>query len=74
MLDVTFYCDIENEKGETIEQDFDFDNGYFINEEEIEKYMKKCNYEIGEICGYWGNDVGILKDITIEYIYIRKEY
>lgn len=69
MLNVTFYCDIENEKGETIEQDFDFDEGNFIDEKELEKYMKNCNYEIGEICAYWGNDIGILKDI-----YIRKEY
>lgn len=66
MLNVTFYCDIENENGEIVEQDFDFDTCQFENKEKLEKYIKNCNYEIGEICGYWGNDIGILKEIFIQ--------
>ncbi|MBQ6907519.1 MAG: hypothetical protein IJQ28_03990 [Clostridia bacterium] len=66
MLRVIFFCDIQNEDGDTIEQDFDFDNGVFESREELEKYCKFCDYEIGEPCGYWGNDVGILKEIFVD--------
>lgn len=66
MLKVTFYCDIQSEDGDIIEQDFDFDEGTFKSQEELDKYCDNCGYAVGEPCGYWGNDVGILKEIFQE--------
>lgn len=66
MINATFYCDIQNEDGETIHEDFGFDKGTFESQEELKKYMANCNYEIGEPCGYWGDDVGILTEVMIQ--------
>ena len=66
MINATFYCDILNEDGETIQEDFDFDKGTFESQEDLKKYMTNCNYEIGEPCGSWGTDVGILKEVMIQ--------
>ena len=64
MIKAIFSCDIVDEDGEVIEEDFDFDEGLFENDNALEEYIQNSNYEIGEPCGYWGNDVGILKEIV----------
>lgn len=66
MVKAVFYCDIQSEDGEIIEEDFGFDQGTFESQEELRTYMANCNYEIGEPCGYWGDDVGILKEIVTD--------
>lgn len=58
MIKAKFYCNIFTEDGELIEESFDFDSGEFKNREELNKYMTRCGYEVGEPCGYWGNQVG----------------
>lgn len=68
MLKTKFYCDIHSEYGNIIEEDFAFDNGNFESQEELERYIKKCGYEIGEPCGYWGDDVGILKEVVTDEV------
>lgn len=68
MIKAVFYCDIQNEDGEIIEEDFDFDEGTFENQEKLDKYMYHMGYEIGEPCGLWGNDVGILKEIATDEV------
>lgn len=68
MINVLFICDIESNNGELIERDFDFDRGTFDNIRNLEQYKDSCNYEIGKPCCYWGDDVGILKEIVIEEI------
>lgn len=66
MIKAVFYCDIQNEDGEIIQEDFDFDEGTFDTQEKLDKYMHLMGYEIGEPCGLWGNDVGILKEIVTD--------
>ena len=63
---VTFYCDIVNLNGEVIEKDFDFDACTFDSQDDLDRYMRQNRYAEGEICGYWGNDKGILTDVVIE--------
>lgn len=68
MIKAVFYCDIQSEDGEIIEEDFDFDQGTFKSQEELDKYIKNCGYEVGKPCGYWGDDVGILKEILTDEV------
>ena len=68
MIKAVFYCDIQNEDGEIIQEDFDFDEGIFDSQEKLDKYMYLMGYEIGETCAFWGNDVGILKEIVTDEV------
>ena len=68
MIKAVFYCDIQSEDGEIIEEDFGFDEGTFENQEELDKYIKNCGYKVGKPCGYWGDDVGILKEILTDEV------
>lgn len=59
-----FYCDIISaDTGETIEKDFDFDSFEYETTEELERYIKANEYDIGEIIGYWGSNYGVLTEI-----------
>lgn len=40
MLKAVFYCNIQTPEGEIINEDFDFDEGTFSDENELNKY---CN-------------------------------
>jgi hypothetical protein len=68
MIKVVFYCDIVSENGEVIDEDFDFDEGIFKSQEALDQYMKNCDYVIGECCGYWGSDEGILKEVITDEV------
>lgn len=68
MLKAVFYCNIQTPEGEIINEDFDFDEGTFSDENELNKYCKNSGYEIGKPCGCWGDDVGILTNIVYDEI------
>ena len=68
MLKVIFYCDIKTPEGEIINKDFDFDEGTFQDKTALERYCKHEGYVIGEPCGYWGEDTGILTEIVCDEI------
>lgn len=67
MIRAVFFCNIYREDDIMVEG-FDFDEGTFESQEELDKYIKSCNYEIGEPCGYWGNDVGFLTEIITDEV------
>lgn len=58
-----FYCDIYNKDGVLLQESFDFDTGEFESLDEMKKYCKREGYVIGEPCGMWGSDKGILTEI-----------
>lgn len=68
MLKAVFYCNIQNPDGEIINEDFDFDEGTFPDKASLVQYCKSSGYIIGEPCGSWGDDVGILTDIVYDEI------
>lgn len=65
-MKAVFWCNIYHEDtDEIIEEDFNFDEIECDTNEELQKYIKNCGYEIGCPCGFWGNNVGILTDISV---------
>lgn len=66
MIKAVFFCDIYQE--DEVIDSFGFDEGTFENQEELDQYIRTCNYEIGQPCGYWGDDVGILTEILTDEI------
>lgn len=66
MIKATFICNIQNDNGEVIEKDFNFDDFKCDSQEDLEEYCRQNGYEINEPCGYWGDDVGILTEIITE--------
>lgn len=65
MVKAVFYCNIMNDNGDIIEYDFDFDDIKCKTREEVDSYIKKSGYTVGESCGCWGEDIGILTDIVV---------
>ena len=59
-----FICDIFNENGEKTQSEFVFDDITTDTAQEIDKYIIDNDYVLNEICGYWGNDYGILTEIV----------
>ena len=66
MITATFYCNIIDPSGYIAEPDFDFDEGTFRNREELDDYIERNGYSIGEVCGYFGESIGVLTDIHYE--------
>ena len=66
MIKAVFFCDVYQE--DEVVDSFGFDEGTFENQEELDQYIRSCDYEIGLPCGYWGEDVGILTEILTDEI------
>lgn len=67
MIKASFYCSIYDNDN-VIDEDFCFDEYIAESQQELDEYIEKSNYKVNKICGYWGDNVGILKDIVIDNI------
>ena len=69
MVKATFYCNILDPDDNISEHDFDFDSFICSDRQELDEYIKKNGYVVGECCGYWGDSMGVLTDIFIDEDY-----